>query len=320
MRNISDKTDNVGDALKADVFNSNKNELQHVVETGGVGLEFDPESGPDTDEYMLSKSIAAYSGGGEYYACSGTSPLYQLSRSTFKLPHSYFTGLQILFIATFTNTSAPQVQVGTLGNVDLKYPDGSDIPAGYIQNGSPIGALYVTDHFKLINFESNKAITTPRIGFHYTKSPGVAGELYDADLSPVAIPITETFNSISGATFASNLITIPRGYIYSFDITQAYNDGGAENNTRVYIAKSSSSSVPLLSDTCNALIAVHTTHIKGLIDFKAELTDPEIGLYIFTTTPGTWAESYAGLPINISIATVPQLEVYTQGIIIQTGY
>jgi hypothetical protein len=317
MRDISDKADNVGDTLKAEVFNVNKNELQHVVETGGVGIGLDPEGGPDSDEYMLSKSIASYSGGGEYYECSGISPLYQLSRSTFKFTNNYFTGLQILFISTFVNTAAPQVQIGTLGVVDLKQPDGSVIPDNYIQIGSIIEALYVTDHFKMINFVPIRTVNTPRMDFIYTEPYGTNGVKYSVS-SRKLIPITETFNSIPGATFGTNVFTLPKGYIYDVDITQAYDEEGGPNHTRVFLAATSDTATPLIIDIGDANQENHTTRIHGLLDLKAAVTDQEIGLYIYTT--GSHADTVAGKAVSFRIIPENFKELYTRGTILQTGY
>lgn len=320
MRDISDKADNVGDTLKAEVFNINKNELQHVVETGGAGLDLDPEGGPDSDEYMLSKSIATYGGGGEYYACSGISPLYQLSRTTLKFPNNYFTGLQILFVATFENEAAPQVQIGTLGSVDLKQPDESVIPNGYIKSGSVVEALYVTNHFKMINFVPARVVQTPRLDFIYTTASGVNGVAYNSGSSPFKIPIsnTPTFNSIAGASIASNQITLQRGYIYDVDIIQTFDDVAVTtgSKTRVYLADPASPSTVIKSDLSNENRYEHASHIKGLLDLKT--TPPAtqtIALYIHTTNVGT---SYAGLAVNN--ATLGINEKYTVGTILQTGY
>jgi hypothetical protein len=314
MRDVSDKADNVGDTLKAEVFNINKNELQHVVETGGTGLGLDPEGGPDTDEYMLSKSIASYSGGGEYYECSGISPLYQLSRSTLKFTNNYFTGLQILFVATFVNTAAPQVQVGTLGVVDLKKPDGSNIPNGYIQIGHFVEAVYITDSFYMINYTpSLEPLSIPRMDFHYTLASTVDIATFSA--GKTIWPLTQDgTTTITGASFndTTHVMTLPHGYKYFVDFLANIDTGATFFKNIAFVGLNDATKTLLLQGVNRASTEDnHYTAIKGFLDLTPYSSPVDLGIFIRIGGVGAF-----GYKMSLS----GYVEKYAYGYILQTGY
>lgn len=166
MRNISTKTDNVGDTLPADDFNANlRSELQNLVTSGGFSL--DPEGGPDSDVEMLGKTITLYSNASQYYVDSGAADAYSLARTgTMKALTSYVDGVVVLFKAANANTGASTINVDSLGIKDLVDNTGSALAAGAIVANGYVTARYnsSTDDFEIITTGGRSLFTWENVG------------------------------------------------------------------------------------------------------------------------------------------------------------
>lgn len=127
MRNLSAKTDDVGDTLPASDFNANlRLELQNFVTSASFSL--DPEGGPDTDVEMLGKSAALYANAAGYYTDTGAANAYVVNRvGTIKALSSYVEGVVITFKAANTSTGASTINVDSLGVKTIVNADGSAI-------------------------------------------------------------------------------------------------------------------------------------------------------------------------------------------------
>lgn len=152
MRNISSKTDDVGDTLPASDFNANlRVELQSIVTDAGFSL--DPEGGPDTDTDMLGKSIAVYANASQYYADTGSADTYEIDRVGNLQPlESLLDGTIICFKAAYTNTGASTLDVDGLGVKDITDNYGNALVAGEILANNYNFARYnsSTDDFELM--------------------------------------------------------------------------------------------------------------------------------------------------------------------------
>ena len=161
MRNISTKTDNVGDTLPADDFNANlRSELQNLVLSAGFSL--DPEGGPDTDVEMFGKSITLYSNASQYYVDSGAADAYVLARTgTIKALTSYIDGVIVVFKAANSNTGPSTINVDSLGVKDLVDNTGAALTGVEITSGQYIMARYnsSTDDFELL-FKKSDSLST----------------------------------------------------------------------------------------------------------------------------------------------------------------
>ena len=173
MRNISSKTDNVGDVLPASDFNINHRiELQSIVTDAGFTL--DPEGGPDTDIDMLGKSLTIYSNASQYYADTGAANAYEIDRVGNLQPlENLVDGAIVYFKAANTNTGASTINVDSLGAKDLVDNGGSALAGGEITAGNYIVARYnsSTDDFEIIF--SNSLITWSNTGTDFI--PVVSG-------------------------------------------------------------------------------------------------------------------------------------------------
>jgi hypothetical protein len=152
MRNIPDKSDDVGDVLPATDFNAEKNELQNTVTSSDQTL--DPEGGPDTDLNQLSKAIAAYANAGATYTDSGTADAYVLGIATnLKTVPEYLDNMAIIFKAGNSNAGASTVNVNSLGVKDLQYSDGQALIANEVVSGEYVIAVYnlSDDRFEVVN-------------------------------------------------------------------------------------------------------------------------------------------------------------------------
>lgn len=152
MRNISSKTDNVGDTLPASDFNANyRSELQNAILSAGFSL--DPEGGPDTDVEMLGKSLSIYGVGSQYFEDTGSADVYEIDRvgSLYQL-ESYFDGMIVYFKAANSNTGASTLDVDGIGVKDLVDNTGAALVGGEITAGQYVQARYnsSTDDFEII--------------------------------------------------------------------------------------------------------------------------------------------------------------------------
>lgn len=142
MRNLPNKTDDVGDFLPASDFNTNlRSELQGVVTSAGLTL--DPEGGPDTDVEMLGKSINIYANAGNYYSDSGSANAYILTRSgALKALAGYRDGTTVIFKASHTNTGAATVNVDSLGAIPITTSNGTALTGNEIYINEYVIARY----------------------------------------------------------------------------------------------------------------------------------------------------------------------------------
>lgn len=160
MRNISSKTDNVGDTLPASDFNANlRIELQAIVTDAGFTLDI--EGGPDTDLDMLGKSITVYSNASQYYSDAGAVNAYVLSRVGDLQPLEVLKdGAVVMFKAANSNTGASTLKVDSLTIKDLVKESGAALTGYEIIAGTHSFARYnlSNDNFELIF--SNKILQT----------------------------------------------------------------------------------------------------------------------------------------------------------------
>jgi len=161
MRNISSKTDNVGDVLPASDFNINHRiELQNIVTDAGFSL--DPEGGPDTDTDMLGKSLTIYSNASQYYADTGVADAYEIDRVGNLQPLDHLLdGAIVYFKAANANTGSSTINVDGIGVKDLVDNTGAALVGGEILADEYTSARYnsSTDDFELITTPS-RVLTT----------------------------------------------------------------------------------------------------------------------------------------------------------------
>lgn len=113
MQNISNKSDG-STTLTASEFNSMLDELENIVNTSSQTLS-------GSDEFQLSKSIAAYAAVADFYTDSGTANAYVLtSVGSLKSPNQYYNGMRVRFYVGNPNTGASTVNVASLGAVAIK--------------------------------------------------------------------------------------------------------------------------------------------------------------------------------------------------------
>lgn len=181
MRNISSKTDNVGDTLPASDFNANlRVELQSIVTD--VGLTLDPEGGPDTDLDMFGKALVMYANASQYYVDTGSVDTYEIDRVGNLQPlSSYVDGVTVTFKAANSNTGASTLDVDGLGAKDLVDSGGSAISAGVVVAGQYVTARYngLTDDFELITSAGSSLTTWINLGDDFLPIVSGTGTLGD---------------------------------------------------------------------------------------------------------------------------------------------
>ena len=175
MRNISSKTDNVGDVLPASDFNINHRiELQSIVTDSGFSL--DPEGGPDTDTDMFGKSLTVYANASQYYADTGAADAYEIDRVGNLQPlEQLLDGTIVYFKAANTNTGASTLDVDGIGVKDLVDNAGAALTGNEIIAGQYVSARYnsSTDDFELIDSKRSALRTWENVGDDFV--PVVSG-------------------------------------------------------------------------------------------------------------------------------------------------
>jgi len=152
MRNISDKTDGVGDTLPAGDFNALNSEWENAVESAGLTL--DPAGGPNTDLDMLGKTMSSYANAGASYEDLGTANAYVISSiDSLRKVSKYYDNMLVSFKAANTNTGASTINVDSIGVKDIKLPDGNALATNQIIADKQILAVYKlsTDRFEIVN-------------------------------------------------------------------------------------------------------------------------------------------------------------------------
>lgn len=144
MRDITTKEDNGDSTLSAGDFNSTQVELEGLASDSGQTL--DP---PGVDTYgttMLREAVAVYASTGTVFTDAGSGTLYTLSIAsglTAQVDDTYVTGMTVTFKANTTNTGASNINVSSIGEVDLLRADEStELVAGDIVADERYTAIY----------------------------------------------------------------------------------------------------------------------------------------------------------------------------------
>lgn len=143
MQNIPTKVDG-STTLPASEFNQIPDELENAITDTGQTLS----SGTLN---QLSKAIAIYAAGGDFYTDSGAADAYVLDLIGSKqAPIAYFVGMRVRFLPSGTNTGASTVNVNSLGSINIKQSDGTtDVTAGQIIADNEIILTYDGTNFRL---------------------------------------------------------------------------------------------------------------------------------------------------------------------------
>lgn len=154
-----------GTRLEADDHNIKQIELVDIIESSGQTIKASGDFTPQTPIALTNFA----SGGAELYEDTGSANVYEIDRkagSEFALPHVYFDGLKVRFIAGSTNTGISTLQIGSsLSPNSLKSVDSVDLIAGEIVAGDEIEATYSASISAFIlNQTVRSRIHVPAIG------------------------------------------------------------------------------------------------------------------------------------------------------------
>lgn len=138
-----------GGTLEASDFNPIPSELKNIVTDSGQTLSAG-------DSYQVSRAVAIYAAGADYYTDGGAADAYVLSVvGSKKPPVAYFTGMRVRFRAANPNTGACTVNVAALGAKSIKLADGSTDPASAdITTAFDTELVYDGTNFRIRNIQS----------------------------------------------------------------------------------------------------------------------------------------------------------------------
>ncbi|MEQ8823853.1 MAG: hypothetical protein RIC14_05720 [Filomicrobium sp.] len=145
MRNFDDRVENSGATaagrLSADEDNVRFKEMENLAGQGGISL--DPQAGPDTDLYMMSRAVSRMSSAATYGACSGSANTYVIAGlADYTLPTALFTGMMIRTTINVSNTGATTANVFGIGSKKVLRVDGSELSSGDLLANTPTVWVY----------------------------------------------------------------------------------------------------------------------------------------------------------------------------------
>jgi len=239
MNNFPIKVDapNTGDInLPAAEYNALTAELKNIVTSVGITLS-------DLDAYQLSKAVAIYCSGGDFYTDSGSANSYVLGAiGNKKTPPAYFNGMRVRFQAGINNTGASTVNVATLGVKSIKRKDGSDLAAFDLVSGQIIELCYFSqgDYFIFMGNYDERYYTKPEVDDRIERLFPTNRVTYCANSGNVNVNgyadiisnIEGSETSVSfkvGSPYDNLVITFPNGKHYEIssiaDVTGLNDDG-----------------------------------------------------------------------------------------------
>ena len=190
-------------------------EVQNVVEDSGQTLSA-------ADLNQLGKAIADYVGNGDFYTDSGAADAYVLTVIGSKQsPTAYTDGMNIAFSIGNTNTGASTVNVAGLGVKNLSGSSGSALSAGDLTSGDVMNFRYddgsgefrLSPFVRSVDVESALSVNN-FLHVRDEKGTTVAGGGSISGFNKRDLNTVLT-NTISGASLASSVITLPAGDYYA---------------------------------------------------------------------------------------------------------
>ena len=144
-------TKSTGDSLTAAEFMQIVTELENLIEDTGITLS-------NADLEQVSKSLANYSSGGDFFTDSGAADAYVLTAiGNKKGPTSYADGLRVRFIVGTTNTGASTVNVSALGAKNIVRENGSALQAGDLFTNETVELVYDSGNNRFYLSSSTRA-------------------------------------------------------------------------------------------------------------------------------------------------------------------
>lgn len=176
----------------ADWLNAMQAELVNAIQTAGVTLDKE-------DNEQLAKALRA---GRQVILCTddGDATRYELTPVDGIVPVALLEGLVVIFKATTTNASSPDIQLGESFQKSLTWPGGSIITAGKIKASQYCIAVYLSGRFELISRSAKKGMEHVADSFGY---PRLCGPTFDVDGN---ISNNTTFESIGPTGSGANHI------------------------------------------------------------------------------------------------------------------
>ena len=126
-----------GDTLSSNEFNQIPNELEGLIEKGGLTPN-------DTDLTQIAKAVSQIVADGDFYTTGGTADAITLSAVSPRIAPTVLTnGLKARFISASDNTGAVTVNLGGLGAKTV-YKRGANLVAGDIKAGGIYELVYIS--------------------------------------------------------------------------------------------------------------------------------------------------------------------------------
>lgn len=312
-------TDN-GTPYTTPIFDDHLGFLDALLARAGVSYSGSPDNALLSDRFeALQRLFAAFSA---YVESSYLAGVYDIVAAdvgkTQIAPFRVGLVIHVYIATTYPGTDPARFEFGTGGvTKDITEPDGTPILPGRLQGGRYYSFIYRNDRFEIMN--TNRQ-APPKMQLIYTTPAGNnSGLTYGANTF-VEWPLELDGDiTIPGASFdaGTHSFTLPHGFIYKIDMTGSVDDSevpsGSDSKSRIFIAKTSAVTPPLLRDINNADPNNHTKHIKGYLDLKTEPAPVQLNVFVRSQYVGR-----LGVPVfSVQWSTI---NVYFRGIIIQTDY
>ena len=140
---MQDLTESTGSTLTAAEYNQATSEIKNVIESQGISL-----SGSDLSQ--LTKAVANYAAGGQFFTGGGSANAYTANaQAPRQNPTKRQEGQVIQFIAPANNTGASTLNAFGLGVSDIKLKDGTDTLEGDIVAGEEVTIIDKVTYYEL---------------------------------------------------------------------------------------------------------------------------------------------------------------------------
>jgi hypothetical protein len=284
FKNASTPTATDGTPVEVDWSNDRLGFTDCIMAKAGLTYSGVPDTALASDRYdALRKLFAAFM---SYEEPSGTPPaigVYTIQAVNGTDIEAYFNGmiLNVFFRTRYDGVDPARLKIGSLPPKNITETDGSAILENRLLSNASYDFRYNAsdDRFEILT----RPILPFQILFEHEVAAGIQGVSYLNTNVPKRWPVTLVSNppiSIPGASLGSELITLPKGFLYKVEIFAAVDDSSSTNSrTRTYVAESSDPTTPVLTDVADAGFTNHSAVINGYLDYSGLTGTVILGIY-----------------------------------------
>lgn len=317
-----------GDTLSSNEFNQIPNELEGLIEKGGLTPN-------DTDLTQVAKAVSQIVADGDFYTTGGTADAITLSAVSPRIAPTVLTnGLKARFISASDNTGAVTVNLGGLGAKTV-YKRGANLVAGDIKTGGIYELVYVSANsaFEITQFLPDVEEADPK-DFRVSQKDFI--QAYDKDTLVIkenTVITLQVTGEDEPRIYRTNQDT-------TYDLASILDTGSVTGGTDyyIYLVAGSGSTVNVVASTnstyptgytannsrkiggCHTLcVSVTSANAPALVDTNIWNTHPAIGYNAGDIIPNSvWCLTHRPLSEPNGMVYVDKIDMWVD-IYLQSG-